>query len=96
MNEFNLELHNKVIAQIEKDPENWSQSVWGYGTCRCYGGWALELGSKKINNNTLRRDASAALGLTLEECYYAFNSDRTLEELKALPNYIKSNRENPK
>ena len=96
MKAFNFELHNKVIEQIENNPENWNQFVWDKKSCRCYGGWALTLAGLKINRGEARFDAQRVLGLTTLEVFYAFDPNKILEELKALPEYVRINRENSK
>ena len=96
MNEFNLELHNRIIAQIEKDPDNWNQDKWECGTAHCYGGWAILLSGEKTDFYDPTLDVKKLLNLSWGDTGYVISPCRTLKQLKALPEYIKSNRENPK
>ena len=87
MKQFNIELHNRIIQQIESHPETWDQTLWHCGTTRCYGGWAAVLCGASWNPCVIK-SAISSLNLTERQANYAFGSARTLEELKALPEYV--------
>jgi hypothetical protein len=82
---MNIERHNAIIARIEADPSCWKQSSWHCGTSHCYGGWAQIESGKPANDSTARGDAREWLDLNRYEAEYAFAGNRTLAELKALP-----------
>jgi hypothetical protein len=68
----NIELLDKIIAQIEAHPELWDQKTWarpadsGCGTAYCVAGWAAELtlpGPLKIHTGEFTGDFTDANGV---------------------------------
>ncbi len=39
----NIELLDRVLAQIEEYPDQWNQDVWRCGTTYCFAGWACQM-----------------------------------------------------
>lgn len=48
----NHELFVQVLAQIEREPQRWNQSLYvtSCGTAHCFAGWACQLNGKSIDH----------------------------------------------
>ena len=81
MTQFNTELAERVIGQIEAHPEEWDQRYWRVrrdcGTTFCFAGWAIQLTANDLglsygdvlaaNGGSDMFTAQALLGLTSEQ-----------------------------
>ena len=88
MTQSNSELHNRIIQQIEDYPDTWNQFDWHCGSAHCYGGWGQLISGISYNTADLYGVMTEKLGLTYSQAEYAFEPERTLEELKDLPDYV--------
>lgn len=84
---MNIENHNKIIAKIEADPSCWNQKKWHCGTTHCYAGHA-QIEAGQAPGGDVRRDARTFLDLNSWQADYAFCINRSLKELKRLPEYF--------
>jgi len=83
-----IELHKRVMKQIEAEPERWNQDTWSgwnrkCGTTFCYAGWAMNLSGFNLQNMTNPDDvqgkAAELLGLTMgeaDEIFFWFPLER--------------------
>ena len=56
----NVDLFVRVLAQIEKHPETWNQSVWDCGTAACFAGWTVRLGAAVDNAHPSYSDSRSS------------------------------------
>jgi hypothetical protein len=79
---MNKENFQKVIDEIEKNPDSFDQKNWHCGTKHCFAGHAQILGGFTINPKTTRRDARIFLDVSKNEADWLFNPSRTLDDFK--------------
>jgi hypothetical protein len=81
MNKENIQ---KFIDLVKSNPACWDQAHWHCGTTHCFAGHGQIMSGRPANTETVRKDARIFYDLNKGDADWAFNPNRTLEDIEQL------------